>query len=84
MTQLLVILEQWTELLDGGDHVNVIYFDFRKAFDTIIKKRKICGIKGSHLTWIETFLSGRRPCVMLNGKLCTWEEIISGIHTIRQ
>jgi len=34
MTQLFIILERWTELLDGGDPVDVIYLDLRKAFDT--------------------------------------------------
>jgi len=76
MTQLLVTLERWTELLDGGDPVDLIYLDFRKAFDTVphrrlIKKLEAYGIKGGLLTWIENSLSGRRQCVVVNGKLST-------------
>jgi len=84
MTQLLITLEWWTELLDGGDHVGVIWFDFRKAVDTIphrrlIKKLEAYGIKGGLLTWIKNFLSARRQRVVVNGKLSTWAEILSGI-----
>ena len=73
-TQLLITRKRWTELLDGGDHVGVIYLDFRKAFDTVphrrlIKKLGAYGIKGSLLTWIENFLSGSRQRVVVNSKL---------------
>ena len=64
MTQLLIALERWTELLDAEDPVGVIYLDFRKAFNTIphrrlIKKLQAYGIKGGLLSWIDNFLSGR-------------------------
>ena len=35
MTQLIVTLELWTELLDSGTVLDVIYLDFRKSFDTV-------------------------------------------------
>ena len=62
--------------------VDVIYLDFRKAFDTVphrrlLKKLEAYGIKGDLLTWIENFLSGRRQRVSVNGKLSTWAEILS-------
>ena len=89
MTQLLVTLERWTELLGDGDPMDVIYLDFRKAFDTVphsrlIKKLEEYGIKGGLLTWIDNFLSDRRhpPC---NGE---WQVIYLGRnpqrHTTRQ
>ena len=84
MTQLLITLELWSELLDGGDPVDVIYLDFRKAFDTVphrrlLKKLEAYGIKGGLLTWIENFLSGRKQRVVVNGKLSSWADILSGI-----
>ena len=33
MTQLLITLECWTDLLGGGDPMDFIYLDFRKAFE---------------------------------------------------
>jgi len=53
--------------------VDVIYLDFRKAFDTVphrrlIRKLETYGMKDGFLTWI--------------GKLSTWAEILSSIpHT---
>ena len=86
MTQLLITLEQWNELLDGGDPMDVIYLisEEKKTFDTIphrrlIKKLEAYGIKCGFLTWIENFLSGRRQRVVVNGKLSTWAGILSGI-----
>ena len=84
MTQLLVTMELWSEILDSGCPVDVIYLDFSNAFDTVphrrlLKKLEAYGIKGDLLTWIENFLSGRRQRVTVNGKLSTWAEILSGI-----
>jgi len=73
-----------TQLLDGGDPVDVIYHDFRKAFDTLprrrlMKKLEAYGIKGGLLTWTGNFLSGRRQRVVVNGKLSMWAGILSGM-----
>jgi len=52
-TQLLVTLERWTELLDDGDPVDVIYLGFRNAFDTITHRRLInkLEVNGKLSTW---------------------------------
>ena len=65
MTQLLVTLELWTELLDSGAPIDVIYWDFQKGFDTVphqrlLRKLKAYGVTGKLLEWIRYFLSGRR------------------------
>ena len=33
--QLLEALEDWTSYLDKGDHIDIIYFDFSKVFDSV-------------------------------------------------
>jgi len=33
--QLLKVLDTWTEILDRGGQLDVIYLDFMKAFDTV-------------------------------------------------
>ena len=64
MTQLLVTLDDWTELLDQGLPVNAIYLDFKKAFDTVplherlLLKAESYGIQGDVLQWLRAFLIG--------------------------
>ena len=84
MTQLLVTLELWSELLDSGAPIEVIYLDFRKAFDTVphqrlLTKLKAYGVSGLTHDWIRDFLSGRKQRVVVNGKLSAWADILSGI-----
>jgi len=35
LTNLLETLESWTRILDNGFGIDVIYLDYRKAFDTV-------------------------------------------------
>ena len=35
MTQLMAATEYWTKMLQQGDSVDVIYLDFKKAFDSV-------------------------------------------------
>jgi hypothetical protein len=39
--QLLEVLDKWTEAIDKGTDVDVIYKDFQKAFDKVQEKPKI-------------------------------------------
>ena len=39
--QLLTVLDRWTEILDQGGIIDVIYLDFMKAFDKVPHKRLI-------------------------------------------
>ena len=38
-TQLLEVLDKWTEAIEKGDSVDAIYLDFAKAFDTVPHQR---------------------------------------------
>ena len=82
--QLLHVLEEWTEWLDGGGSLDVCYMDFMKAFDTVPHRRlaaKISSynIKGKLLRWIESFLSNRKQRVQVNGASSDWAKVDSGI-----
>ena len=84
VTQLLETLEIWTKELDKGNGMNILYCDFRKAFDSVPHKRLInkirsFGIDGPLLKWIEDFITGRKQCVRVNGKLSSWETVTSGV-----
>ena len=74
MAQLLVTLEMWTDWLDRGEPLDVIYLDFKKAFDNVrhthlLQKLRAYGVGGNLLNWIQHFLVGRKQRVTVNGKL---------------
>ena len=56
MTQLLITLELWTEILDRGVSLDCIYLDFKKAFDSVPHERLLSkldayGIGGPLKAW---------------------------------
>jgi len=84
VTQLLECLESWTRILDNYGCIDVIYFDFQKAFDTVphhrlLMKLKAYGIQDQLLKWIESFLSNRKQRVSVNGSKSSWEDVVSGV-----
>ena len=63
-TQMLECLEVWTGILDKGGAVDVIYFDFSKAFDKVnhnllMSKIKKAGMHPNICTWIGNYIKGR-------------------------
>ncbi|CAH1277366.1 Hypp9585 [Branchiostoma lanceolatum] len=84
MTQLLVVLEEWTQLLEKGEAIDAIYLDFRKAFDAVPHQRLLCklgsyGVKGDLYNWVKDFLASRKQRVVLNGTSSSWTPVRSGI-----
>lgn len=84
MTNLLLCMEKWTEILENGDAVDVIYTDFSKAFDSVphqrlLKKLKNLGIVGKTLKWVEAFISNRRQRVRVDNSFSSWKDVLSGI-----
>ena len=82
--QLLTMLDNWTSILDRGGAVDVIYFDFMKAFDKVshgrlLAKLRTYGIDGNLHTWINGFLSDRKQRVTVNGTNSNWEDVTSGV-----
>ena len=57
LTNLLTTLEMVTKAVDDGDCVDMIYFDYKKAFDKVAHHRLICklksfGFQGNLMQWI--------------------------------
>ena len=82
--QLLEVMETWTKWLDDGKSFDCIYFDFRKAFDTVpharlIKKLISYGIHGKMLSWVKSFLNNRKQRVVVNKDMSEWSEVTSGV-----
>ena len=82
--QLIRVLDIWSEIIDQGGSLDVIYMDFMKAFDKVPHRRLIYkvgkyGIKGKVLDWIKNFLSDRTQCVIINNISSKEGRVTSGI-----
>nr|VZH98143.1 unnamed protein product [Spirometra erinaceieuropaei] len=76
-------LETWTRALEEGFEVDVVYIDFRKAFDTVPHQRLLhklsdIGIRGDLLNWIRAFLVGRKR-VCIGDDMSEWVNVTSGV-----
>ena len=83
-TQLLDVLDTWTEIIDDGGSVDAIYMDFMKAFDTVPHRRLLSkleahGVRGKVLKWVQGFLMGRQQWVVVNGARSKNSAVTSGI-----
>ena len=84
ITNLLICVEHWTNILDKGYPVDIIYTDFSKAFDKVphqrlLKKMENLGIAGNTLQWIKSFLSDRKQRVRVENEFSSWTSVKSGI-----
>ena len=84
VTQLLSYLDKCADSISENKVVDVIYFDFANAFDTVphrrlLKKLDAYGIKGLELEWIKSFPSSRSQYVKVNDKLSKKGKVVSGV-----
>ena len=78
-TQLLEVMDKWTDILDNGGTLDVIYLDLAKAFDSVPHRRLLLklqsyGLNGTYLNWISNFLLGRKQRVTVS------EQIRNGLQ----
>ena len=84
VSQLLEVMEDLVTMIENKDTVDIIYLDFRKAFDTVLhvrllKKLEAYGIVGKLLNWTRDFLSNRKQRVRVGDCMSTEKDITSGI-----
>ena len=84
LTNLLETLENWTKALDEGYGLDVVFLDYKKAFDSVphrrlIEKLKSFGINGKLLQWLDSFLKSRTMKVGLRGAFSELLEVLSGV-----
>jgi len=70
-TNLLQSIHDWTLNLQARRNTDVIYFDFKKAFDSVshsklLIKLPVYGLSGNLLAWLAEFLHNRSQIVKLN------------------
>ena len=86
INQLIAITHQIHTAFEKSPsrETRAVFLDISKAFDKVwhkglLFKLKSSGISGDLLKLIQSFLSGRQPRVVLNGKNSEWHYITAGV-----
>jgi hypothetical protein len=84
VSQLIEVVEYISSRLDQGKSVDIIYLDFKKAFDSVphirlLNKMKYYGISGKVLQWVEDFLKNRTQQVRVDNAKSEQAKVLSGI-----
>ena len=83
--QLLLVMEEWTEILDkGGEGNRYNIYGLHEAFDKVPHKRLIIklesyGLSNQIMQWVQIFLNKRNQMAMVNRNKSSNRLIMSGI-----
>ena len=82
--QLIRLVQQWSEAVDDGCYVGVIFFDLKKAFDKVwhdglLAKLEMLGVRGVALSWFRNYLAGRSQCTDVAGKTSEFTDLHAGV-----
>ena len=75
---------KWSNFLDKGLEVCIVFFDLKKAFDSVphralIDKMEGIGLPPLIVRWIADYLTGRTQRVVLNGSSSSLLPVTSGV-----
>ena len=81
---ILTELNDWTYALDKGKSVDIIYFDFAKAFDRVsyvklIYKLNKFGFPNYICNWVKNWLTNRKFLVRCGSSLSNTHNVISSV-----
>ena len=84
VSALLGVTHKWFQSMDKGKEICAIFFDLRKAFDSVphrslLEKLKACNINEYILRWLFSYLQGREQSVVLDGKTSSAIPVLSGV-----
>ncbi|CAM4578822.1 unnamed protein product [Lepidochelys olivacea] len=84
LTNLIAFYDEITGSVDERKVVDVLFLDFRKAFDTVshsilVSKLKKYGLDEWTIRWIESWLDCRAQRVAINGSMSSWQPVSSGV-----
>ena len=77
-------MDYWTKALEQRIPVDIIYLDFKKAFDSVphtrlLSKLQAYGIGGKLYNWLCNYFTGRKQKVVLNNESSNWTSVTSGV-----
>jgi len=80
---LTSMLYLWSEALDRGDSVHILFVDYSKAPDcidhTLLINKLIFGIPNFIVKWIYSFLYERKQRIKLNNSFSDWITLKGGM-----
>ena len=84
LQQLLILTNTIADSLNRNVQTDVVYLDFRKAFDSVTHNELLYklwsfGITDSMWSWFRAYLSGRMQCVYINSALSDFLPVFSGV-----
>ena len=84
MCALLSVTHDWFAELECGREICAVFFDYRKAFDSVphlplLEKLENLHFNRSILEWVTDYLTGRFQNVVVNGKSPRLAPVISGV-----
>ena len=77
-------MHNWLSILEGGGEIGAIFFDLRKAFDSIphealLEKLEKIGLSNPILAWISDYLTCREQKVVVNGAESQHTTVLLGV-----
>ena len=83
-TNLLETYNHLTSLVDVGIPCDLVFFDFKKAFDSVshtklINKLRTFNFSSHSVAWISSYLFNRRQRVSPRGSTSDWAPVTSGV-----
>ena len=84
ISALCSLTHDWLRDLDNGNDVCSVFFDLRKAFDSVphnhlLDKLATLSLCPHLLQWIHSYLSNRSQVVAVGGELSTIKNVLSGV-----
>ena len=84
VSALLTVTHKWFKALDQGHEICSVFFDLRKAFDSVPHKMLLdklvsYGLDKHYLNWVSSYLCNRRQCVVVGEELSMETRIVSGV-----
>ena len=84
VTALLHITDHWLQALEAGHDICAVFFDFRKAFDSVphiplMEKINSLIPHGIISRWINNYLADRTQVVAVNGSESVSSPVLSGV-----
>ena len=81
---LISVIHDWISSLDSGNEVCIVFFDIRKAFNSVphtplLQKLLDIGLNPYLLRWIESYLTNREQFTVVNGYSSTSLPVLSGV-----